>query len=180
MCSSTALLRIEFTAPTCLHAAGELLPRLSTLTGQKSTGGISLLHLSEGHPWRALPVILALWSPDFPHAWPFGACPRSFGPLAKGILSRRAGIVKVIREKSGSGFTPLPLKNVSFTVKSLAEIPLQQALKRLAVTGLIARHLVDGVVDGVEVVALGAGGEVDLAGGGAELAVDAPCEVFLG
>ena len=29
---STVLLRIEFTAPTCLQAAGELLPRLSTLT----------------------------------------------------------------------------------------------------------------------------------------------------
>ena len=39
-------------------------------------GGISLLHLSEGHPWRVLPVILALWSPDFPHAQPFGLCPR--------------------------------------------------------------------------------------------------------
>ena len=30
--SSTVLLRIEFTAPQCSHAAGELLPRLSTLT----------------------------------------------------------------------------------------------------------------------------------------------------
>ena len=29
---SAVLLRIEFTAPACLHAAGELLPRLSTLT----------------------------------------------------------------------------------------------------------------------------------------------------
>ena len=36
-----------------------------------SKSGISLLHLSEGHPWRALPVILALWSPDFPHAQAF-------------------------------------------------------------------------------------------------------------
>jgi len=44
------------------------------------------LHLSEGHPWRALPVILALWSPDFPHAVPFGDCPRSFGLLAFEIL----------------------------------------------------------------------------------------------
>ena len=35
VCSSTALLRIEFTAPACLHAAGELLPRLSTLTAPK-------------------------------------------------------------------------------------------------------------------------------------------------
>ena len=31
---STVLLRIEFTAPACLHAAGELLPRLSTLTAE--------------------------------------------------------------------------------------------------------------------------------------------------
>ena len=30
--SSTVLLRIEFTAPRCSHVAGELLPRLSTLT----------------------------------------------------------------------------------------------------------------------------------------------------
>ena len=34
LCSSTVLLRIEFTAPRCLHAAGELLPRLSILTLQ--------------------------------------------------------------------------------------------------------------------------------------------------
>ncbi len=33
---STVLLRIEFTAPACLHAAGELLPRLSTLTSSQS------------------------------------------------------------------------------------------------------------------------------------------------
>ena len=31
-CSPTVLLRIEFTARTCLHAVGELLPRLSILT----------------------------------------------------------------------------------------------------------------------------------------------------
>ena len=58
---SAVLLRIEFTAPACLHAA------------------VSLLHLSEGHPWRALPVILALWSPDFPHAQAFALYPRPFG-----------------------------------------------------------------------------------------------------
>ena len=33
-CSPTVLLRIEFTARTCLHAVGELLPRLSILTLQ--------------------------------------------------------------------------------------------------------------------------------------------------
>ena len=47
------------------------------------SGGLFLLHLSEGRPWRVLPVILALWSPDFPHAQPFGLCPRLSGPLAR-------------------------------------------------------------------------------------------------
>ena len=50
-------------------------------------GGISLLHLSEGRPWRVLPVILALRSPDFPHAQPFGLCPRSFGLLTAGYFT---------------------------------------------------------------------------------------------
>lgn len=51
------------------------------------------MHLSEGHPWRALPVILALWSPDFPHALPFEMCPRSFGLLADVILHKLGEIV---------------------------------------------------------------------------------------
>ena len=82
VCPSTALLRIEFTAPFRLRTMGELLPRLSTLTCRKA-GGISLLHLSWGHPRRALPVILALWSPDFPHAQAFALCPRLLGFLAQ-------------------------------------------------------------------------------------------------
>ena len=69
ICPSAVLLRIEFTALTCLHAMSELLPHFSTLTD--IIGGISLLHLSEGYPWRVLPVILALWSPDFPHVSAF-------------------------------------------------------------------------------------------------------------
>ena len=81
VCPSTALLRIEFTAPFRLRTVGELLPRLSTLTCK--AGGISLLHLSWGHPRRALPVILALWSPDFPHAQAFALCPRLLDLLAQ-------------------------------------------------------------------------------------------------
>ena len=46
-------------------------------------GSLFLLHLSEGHPWRALPAILALWSPDFPHAQVFALCPRSFSLLTR-------------------------------------------------------------------------------------------------
>ena len=95
MRSPTVLLRIEFTAPTCLHAAGELLPRLSTITGPKP-GSLFLLHLSEGHPWRALPVILALWSPDFPHVLAFALYPRSFGQLTGGIVLKARGKVNII------------------------------------------------------------------------------------
>ena len=43
-------------------------------------GGISLLHFSSDRSGRALPVILALWSPDFPHARPFGAVPATVRP----------------------------------------------------------------------------------------------------
>jgi len=52
-----------------------LLPHFFILTGTL-TGGNFLLHFSWGHPRRALPVIPALWSPDFPHLGPFGAHPR--------------------------------------------------------------------------------------------------------
>jgi len=38
ICSPTALLRIEFTASSCLHEMGELLPRLSTLTVSAQAG----------------------------------------------------------------------------------------------------------------------------------------------
>ena len=66
-----------------LHSAAPPLQNGPAFAGlrfeKEARGGISLLHLSEGHPWRALPVILALWSPDFPHALPFGMCPRSLG-----------------------------------------------------------------------------------------------------
>ena len=63
------------------------------------TGGISLLHLSWGHPRRALPVILALWSPDFPHLGPFGSHPRLSGLVAELIVQQGPAIVKHL-EKS--------------------------------------------------------------------------------
>ena len=56
--------------------------------------GISLLHLSWGHPRRALPVILALWSPDFPHLEPFGFQPRLSNLVAKDIVHETGPIVK--------------------------------------------------------------------------------------
>ena len=52
------------------------------------------MHLSWGHPRRALPVILALWSPDFPHAALFSICPRLSDPVALSIVQQQTGIVK--------------------------------------------------------------------------------------
>ena len=51
---------------------GELLPRLSTFSRPLAkAGSLFLLHFSWGRPRRVLPVILALRSPDFPHATAF-------------------------------------------------------------------------------------------------------------
>ena len=57
-------------------------------------GSLFLLHLSEGRPWWVLPVILALWSPDFPHARAFARCPRLSGPLTPLIVNQFFGDVK--------------------------------------------------------------------------------------
>ena len=46
--------------------------------------------------------------------------------------------------------------------------------------GLVTSHLVDGVVDGVQTVLLGAGCQIELTLGCAELAVNAPCQVLPG
>ena len=53
----------------------------------------------------------------------------------------------------------------------LLEVTLQQALQSNAMAGLVAGHLVDGVVDGIQAVLLGADSQVELALGCAELAV---------
>ena len=45
----------------------------------------------------------------------------------------------------------------------LAEVALQQALESLAVTGFVAGHLMNGVMDRVEVQFLGLLGELELA-----------------
>ena len=58
------------------------------------TGGISLLHLSWGHPRRALPVILALWSPDFPHPDPVGDPAATVRPGRGNIVLQETQLVK--------------------------------------------------------------------------------------
>ena len=61
----------------------------------------------------------------------------------------------------------------------LAEVALEQPLECLAVAGLVARHFVHGVVDGVEIVLLRELGELKLAGGRAVLGVNAHFEILL-
>ena len=62
----------------------------------------------------------------------------------------------------------------------LLEVALQQAFQTTAMAGLVTGHLMDGVVDCVQTVLLGAGSQIELALGCAELAVNAPCQVVLG
>ena len=64
--------------------------------------------------------------------------------------------------------------------RRLLEVTLQHALQSNAVAGLVASHLVDGVVDGIQTVLLGAGGQIKLALSCAELAVNTPCQIVLG
>ena len=61
---------------------------------EESSGGISLLHLSWGHPRRALPVILALWSPDFPHPDPVGDPAATVRPGRGNIVLQEIQLVK--------------------------------------------------------------------------------------
>ena len=65
-------------------------------------------------------------------------------------------------------------------VELLAEVALEQTCQSLAVTGFVAGHFMHGVVDSIEVQFLGKLGQLELAGGGAVLGVNAHFEVLLG
>ena len=93
ICPSAVLLRIEFTASDTLEPTGALLPHLSTFS-HIAMGSLFLLHFSSDRSGRALPVILALWSPDFPHSKPFGFAARPPVLLALPIVKDEAGKVK--------------------------------------------------------------------------------------
>ena len=86
------LLRIEFTASDTLEPTGALLPHLSTFS-HIAMGSLFLLHFSSDRSGRALPVILALWSPDFPHDRPFGLATRPSVFLAVFIVQEGGWIV---------------------------------------------------------------------------------------
>ena len=55
------------------------------------------MHLSWGHPRRALPVILALWSPDFPHLGPFGLHPRLSNLVAEILYSMEPQMSNILQ-----------------------------------------------------------------------------------
>ena len=88
-CPSTALLRdrVYSVKPMLPWAGWALTPPFHPGRCGSHTGGISLLHLSWDHSRRALPVIPALWSPDFPHPRPFGLRPRLSGLVAEILYS---------------------------------------------------------------------------------------------
>ena len=75
---AVVLLQVGFTWPPGLPDAGELLPRLSILTG-KIRRFLSVA-LSLESPPAAVSSYLALRSPDFPRAGPFGAPPAAVRP----------------------------------------------------------------------------------------------------
>ena len=94
--SSAVLLRIEFTATDAFtrrrvssYLAFPPFPEM-----RSTSGGISLLHFSSDRSGRALPVILALRSPDFPHARPFGTAPATVRPGRANIVTDDGGFVK--------------------------------------------------------------------------------------
>ena len=71
-------------------------------------GSLFLLHFSSDRSGRALPVILALWSPDFPHEQAFALSPQLSGLLAGSIVQDGAGKVNRGFVTGGTkGFKPL-------------------------------------------------------------------------
>ena len=85
-----------------------------------------------------------------------------------------------IGTKRGKQVSPFPSKSVEIVTKILAEVPLQQALERLAVSRFVASHFMHGVMDGVEAQFLGLLGNLHLAGGSAVLGLNAHLQVLLG
>ena len=62
----------------------------------------------------------------------------------------------------------------------LSEVSVKHALESTSVSSLILRHLVNGVMDCVEIVLLSTLCKVELAACSTELTVNSPCKVSLG
>ena len=99
LASSAVLLRIEFTAMDAfarhwVRSYRTFPPLLET--AYTASGGLFLLHFSSDRSGRALPVILALWSPDFPHDAAVGLHPATVRPGRVTILADAGVFVKQI------------------------------------------------------------------------------------
>ena len=83
LASSAVLLRIEFTAMDAFTRhwvrSYRTFPPLPE-AARAASGVLFLLHFSSDRSGRALPVILALWSPDFPHDAAVGLHPATVRP----------------------------------------------------------------------------------------------------
>ena len=100
-------------------------------------GGIFLLHLSWGHPRRALPVILALWSPDFPHLGPFGAQPRLSNLVAEILYPNRSQLSNPLANSFPRGYTIYKYKEWRMAMMIPFEAYFENLRgKRVAVLGL--------------------------------------------
>ena len=131
----SALLRIGFAGPHSLLCAGELLPRLSTLTAEaapkgalngiipKLCGGISLLHFPWGHPRRPLAVILPCEARTFlihNHVRDCSAHSHALYFIAEFFPCQCARKGKLTRKRKIKKFFPLVFRNKCFLFRNRA------------------------------------------------------------
>ena len=95
------------------------------------------MHLSWGHPRRALPVILALWSPDFPHLDPFGFHPRLSGLVAEILYRIRGQLSNVLQNLFERDILKKIIRNEAFFMNVDFESYFRSLRgKKIAVLGL--------------------------------------------
>ena len=92
-CPSTALLRIEFTAMDCSQPSGELLPRLSTLTGGKPPAVYLCCTFPRVAPGGCYPLSLPCGARTFLTDGPFAPPARLSSLLALPMIQENAGVV---------------------------------------------------------------------------------------
>ena len=92
-CPSTALLRIEFTAMDCSQPSGELLPRLSTLTGGKPPAVYLCCTFPRVAPGGCYPLSLPYGARTFLTDGPFAPPARLSSLLALPMIQENAGVV---------------------------------------------------------------------------------------
>ena len=97
-CSSTALLRIEFTAPQCSHEASALLPHFFTMTGKPAT---SLCCTCPGvTPGGRYPLSLPFGARTFLTRIPLGIRPRLSNLVACLFYSKKASLSNILKNES--------------------------------------------------------------------------------